>query len=245
MNKKKKQVSNTNDAMGSKQNTKKSGYAGEKDGKSGKAMFKSEFSLILLGAGLVTLIVFFIFFNPSVNQKSNESKNNLQLQDLEKRITKIETTLRKKKSKSSDIDSSGTSAPSAASPSIELYKSRVERVEAALSVKFDTLSKRLDTITHKLAVLSKKINNKTIQSTIRKTIAKSKTKKIKSIIHKPIKTKVLKKTQKKSSIFHTVKKGETLYGISRKYSTTVSKLRLLNKLNKKSEIYPGEMILVK
>ncbi len=245
MNKKKKQVSNTNDAMGSKQNTKKSGYAGEKSGKSGKTMFKSEFSLILLGAGLVTLIVFFIFFSPSFNQKSNGSGNDVQLQALEKRITDIETTLRKEKSKLTGIDSSGNSAPSATNPSIESYKLRVERVEAALSVKFDTLTKRLDTITSKLAALSKKINNKAIRPKVRKTIAKSTTRKIKSITHKPIRTKVMKKTQKKSSIFHTVRKGETLYGISRKYKTTVSSLRLLNKLKKTSEIYPGEVILVK
>ncbi len=245
MNKKKKQVSNTDDAIGNKQNTKKTGYAGEKGGKSGRTMFKSEFSLILLGAGLVTLIVFFIFFSPSVTQKSNESKNNLQLQALEKRITDIETTLRREKSKSTGIDSSGISASSALNPSIELYKSRVERVEAALSVKFDTLTKRLDNITRKLAALSKKNNNRTIRSSTKKTISKSRIKKIQSVTHKPVRPKVHKKIQKKSSIFHTVKKGETLYGISRKYSTTVSRLRLLNKLKKKSEIYPGEVILVK
>jgi len=247
MNRKEKQKSDTNNSMGNKLNTKKSGYAGEgaKVSKFGKSMFKSEFSLILLGAGLVTLIVFFIIFSPSVNQKSDKSKNNLQLQSLEKRITDIETILQKEKLKETDIGSSGTSSPSVVNHSIEIYKSRVERVETALSVKFDTLTKRLDIITQKLAVLSKKINNITARTTIRKTIAKSNTRKIKSITHKAKRPKVKKKSQKKNSIFHTVKKGDTLYGISRKYSTTVSRLRLLNKLSKKSEIYPGEVILVK
>ncbi len=245
MNKKKKQASHTNDSIEDKQNTKKSGYTGEKNRKAGRTMFKNEFSLILLGAGLVTLIVFFIFFSPSINKKSNESKKNLQLQSLEKRITDIETIIQKEKLEGTGIRSSENSAPLAANHSIELYKSRVERVEAALSVKFDTLTKRLDTITQRLAALSKKINNRQVRSTTGRTVTKSKIKKITSVTHKAKRPKAHKKIQKKSSIFHTVKKGETLYGISKKYGTTVSRLRLMNKLNKKSEIYPGEVILVK
>ena len=127
------------------------------------------------------------------------------------------------------------------SPPLASYQARVDRIEAALSVKFNTLTKRLDIITKKLAVLSKQINKRTNRSRIKKTVAKSNAKQIKSITHKPQKT----RTQKKQSIFHTVKKGETLYSISKKYKTTVNRLKNLNKLTKRSNIFPGEIILIK
>ena len=101
-------------------------------------------------------------------------------------------------------------------------------------------------ITKRLAVLSKQINKKTHRPKIKKTVAKSNAKQIKSITHKPHKTMAQKtRAQKKQSIFHTVKKGETLYSISKRYKTTVNRLRNLNKLKKRSDIFPGEIILIK
>ena len=44
--------------------------------------------------------------------------------------------------------------------------------------------------------------------------------------------------------YHTVSSGETLYGISQRYGLTVNKIRLLNRLDDKSIIYPKQKLLV-
>jgi LysM repeat protein len=44
--------------------------------------------------------------------------------------------------------------------------------------------------------------------------------------------------------YHTVRKGESLYGIAKKYGLPVDTLRRLNNLNKKSVIRPGQKLLV-
>ena len=44
--------------------------------------------------------------------------------------------------------------------------------------------------------------------------------------------------------YHRVRAGETLYGISRRYGTTVEELRRLNKLPKEATIYPDQKLLI-
>lgn len=44
--------------------------------------------------------------------------------------------------------------------------------------------------------------------------------------------------------YHEVQKGETLYGIARKYKTSVAELRRLNGLSANDAIYPNQKLLV-
>ena len=44
--------------------------------------------------------------------------------------------------------------------------------------------------------------------------------------------------------YHTVKSGETLYSISRRYALTVEKIQMLNKLEDRILIYPGQNLLL-
>ncbi|MGD9005842.1 MAG: LysM domain-containing protein, partial [Desulfobacterales bacterium] len=46
------------------------------------------------------------------------------------------------------------------------------------------------------------------------------------------------------SKIHTVKQGETLYRISRRYNLTVDQLRQYNQLDSKAAIYPGQKLKV-
>ena len=55
-------------------------------------------------------------------------------------------------------------------------------------------------------------------------------------------SKVSKKLSKKR--YHTVNSGDSLWRISRRYGLTVKNIRVLNKLNNKSVIYPGQRLLV-
>ena len=43
---------------------------------------------------------------------------------------------------------------------------------------------------------------------------------------------------------HLVRTGETLYGISHRYGVSIDKLRTLNKLDKKADIYPGQKLKI-
>ncbi|MBT6340198.1 MAG: LysM peptidoglycan-binding domain-containing protein, partial [Desulfobacula sp.] len=49
----------------------------------------------------------------------------------------------------------------------------------------------------------------------------------------------------KKGLFHTIKKGETLYSISKKYNTDVETLRKLNKLSVNATIFKGNKIFVR
>ncbi|MEA3485897.1 MAG: LysM domain-containing protein, partial [Candidatus Aerophobetes bacterium] len=44
--------------------------------------------------------------------------------------------------------------------------------------------------------------------------------------------------------YHTVRKGETLYRISRFYGVTVDEIRRTNHLGSNTEIYPGQKLLI-
>lgn len=56
---------------------------------------------------------------------------------------------------------------------------------------------------------------------------------------------IFSKSGKGAGKSHTVKKGETLYSISRKYRTTVEKLVKLNRLKNKNALQAGQKIRVK
>jgi len=44
--------------------------------------------------------------------------------------------------------------------------------------------------------------------------------------------------------YHVVKRGDSLYGIARKYGLSVERLRTLNKISNGKPIYPGQKLLV-
>ena len=100
----------------------------------------------------------------------------------------------------------------------EQFKERFQRSEASLILRMDHMTKNLDSL--------------------KKQMDKSSTRKAKPSTT----TTVSKKTDKKR--FHTVKPGETLYKIGRKYGLTVEKMRRLNKLADGAVIHPGQKLLV-
>ena len=55
-------------------------------------------------------------------------------------------------------------------------------------------------------------------------------------------SKNFRKSQNKP--YHTVKAGETLYSISRRHALTVKKIQMLNNLEDRSVIYPGQNLLL-
>ncbi|WP_457607336.1 LysM peptidoglycan-binding domain-containing protein [Nitratifractor sp.] len=59
------------------------------------------------------------------------------------------------------------------------------------------------------------------------------------------KVKEAKKTKKQSAVYHTVKHGDVLWRIAKKYGVTVREIRKLNKLSRRSVIHSGQKLLIK
>jgi len=188
---------------------------------------KNEFALILIGALLLTIIIFFLFFNSSdsVNEPVEKSISSTSFADLEKRVEKIEQTLQINENSSGSAEEKDIQG-------IDPLEERMLRLETAFLVKFDSLIERMGKIENSISLLK----NRAVPAAItKKTVAKKPATPVKKAVKKV----------KKASIFHTVQKGETLYYISKKYNTSVATLRKLNKLSSKAKIYPGDNILIR
>jgi LysM repeat protein len=196
---------------------------------------KNEFALILLGALLLTIIVFFLFFRSGDDTTTADKQvpETNAVAALEKRVEDIENKVNMELKQGQVV--SGDEQP-AGSPDLNRMEERVARLEAAFALKFDSMIERLDS-------LEAKVNS--IQSRpVAQPVSKPDTTiKKKAVAEK--KTTTVKKPDPKSQMFHTVKKGETLYSISKKYNTSVDALRELNNFSKEAKIYPGNNILVR
>jgi LysM repeat protein len=101
---------------------------------------------------------------------------------------------------------------------LEQFKDRFDRLEASMSLRMDHLV--------------------TGMNNLQKDIAKAKAQRTQVV--KP--AAVVKKTPKKR--YYTVRPGDTLYNIARKYGVTVKKIRALNKLSDRAVIHPGQKLIV-
>ncbi|MFC1867964.1 LysM peptidoglycan-binding domain-containing protein [Thermodesulfobacteriota bacterium] len=54
-----------------------------------------------------------------------------------------------------------------------------------------------------------------------------------------------KKSSRAKGSHHEVQRGETLFGIAKKYGLSVDELRDMNKLSKDKSIYPGQKLLIR
>ncbi len=102
--------------------------------------------------------------------------------------------------------------------SFEQFKERFKRSEASMAVKMNNITEGQDNLQKKMAEVMPE-NSRSREP-----------------------TEVYRKTAKKS--YHTVRAGESLYLISRRYGLTVKKIQHLNKMNGRSVIYPGQKLLL-
>ncbi|MCP3873695.1 MAG: LysM peptidoglycan-binding domain-containing protein [Desulfobacteraceae bacterium] len=188
---------------------------------------KNEFALILFGALMLTVIIFFLFFRSSgtkIESNIKKSTASTSFAELETRIEKIEQILQ---IQDKSLNPDGKSKIQGIDP----VKERVTRLETAFSVKFDSLIERMGKLERNISQIKK-----------RPVVAKASKPAVKKAVI-PVKKSITK--EKKSSMFHTVQKGETIYSISKKYNTSIKTLQKLNNFTKSTKIYPGNNILIR
>ena len=213
----------------------------------GSSLLKmNEFTLIIIGALVVTVLVFFLFFrspDPGTDEDTGSQTETLTDTGLERRIAALEVSLARIASSPTAAD---TAAPDAKGQAA--LDQRITRLETALTLKLDSLLDRMARMENQMDKRAAAM--KTASSSPAPKAKKPAAKTAAAAPSKPVPekapaTKKPAQPKKKVQQFHTVKKGETLWSISQKYNTTVAAIRKLNKLSAEDKIYVGNNILVR
>ncbi|WDP88873.1 MAG: LysM peptidoglycan-binding domain-containing protein [Desulfobacter sp.] len=209
----------------------------------GSLLKMNEFTLIMVGALVVTVLVFFLFFrSPDPDDRGREDTLGAAPQPavaadprMEQRIADLEVSL-SRLAASSPMPEAPVQGDAKAVSDLD---QRVTRLERAMTLKLDGLMDRLAKMEKRVAALKQAPAAVKPAAKLPKPVA--------AVSQKaPLKKKAVQTTKKKkTNIFHTVKKGETLWSISQKYKTSVAALRKLNNMTAKDNIYPGNNILVR
>ncbi|MEN8243500.1 MAG: LysM domain-containing protein [Thermodesulfobacteriota bacterium] len=165
--------------------------------------------IIWIPAIVVVIILLYIFLPTGNNtqDKAQLSGFDARLDQLEKRMLKLESVGERVLNLEKSLKDNGT------------IEKRLDRLEASLA-------KRMDQVDKELLQLRKQLEAKPIKKST------------------PPPATQQKKTTTERANQHVVKKGETLYSISRKYGLSVEQLRKKNGLDKNSVIHVGQKLTV-
>lgn len=224
-------------------------YSSKKQKKVTQKSKGTEKPFILIGFIIVVLIFATLFFLPGVGKKSDENK----IEILGKKIAAIE----KKLSVNGNI-TGRISFLERQQEKIDDSINDIEKQIAKLSSKIIRTTGNIDLLLSASKknrstwkVSTKKKDSKKVKTSNSNRIKKkkvetvSKTRKKKKEISKKKKEISKKVTEKKPKVrYHIVKKGDTLYNISRRYNLTVTQLQSINKLKKDKVIVLGQKLLV-
>lgn len=138
----------------------------------GKSMLKkSDLSMVFIGAGIITLIIFFVFLRPSGDADKEIAKSisdpaNPPIEDTVKSLEQKLTTLEEMLQTINASQAGVTGQQKVEMPDIKPYVARIERVETALSVKFDVLTARVDKLDDKLSGIIRDVekNNRIVNN---------------------------------------------------------------------------------
>ena len=142
----------------------------------------------------------------------------VQLLALESRLEQLESRL-------GSIESEGGLSQSGdPGNQLLLLTERLDQLEANITARINNMANQLDTAALKPAPEA---------VTKTQTPSKAETAKTAPAVKKETAAKI-----------HTVKQGDTLYRISRRYNLSVEQLRQYNQLDQKASIYPGQQLKV-
>lgn len=190
-----------------------------------KSFFKrNDFPFFLLGGFVLILLIFILFKLPETAEKKGLDESlkgdgakelKQALDDIRKEIVEIRYNI-----------SSGLSS------------------KEDISMLLNELEQRFD---QKFVLIENKVDD--LKSVIEKNNLKKQTNTISGKItdKKPLfekKSVSIKDSETVKKFYHTVKKGDTLYSISRKYGVEVAEIKKLNNM-KNNSIQPGGKLLIK
>ncbi|OQX24068.1 MAG: hypothetical protein BWK80_22785 [Desulfobacteraceae bacterium IS3] len=196
---------------------------------------KDKMPLILAGAGVVTLIIFFLLLFPK-NQKSGTGvftdtseerlaqieKRLLSLEEMNQRLTQLESRSRES----------------------ENISGKVETLETSMTSRMDHIVKRLDSLQKGTGAEPRPAESSSRQAAKPpdKTVkVPEKTAKIPEKISEKVSEKIPDKAKPR---YHELRKGENLYQISRTYKVPLEDLQRLNKITPGTVLQPGQKIIL-
>ena len=187
-----------------------------------KRFGKVEMPFIILGVGLCVFLAVYVGFSV---MSGKEGKSGVNADALGIRLSNLEARL-------SQLQAADTSLTDDTADLTDILQ-RLDRLEATVSLKLNIMEK-------KIAELS--VPSQT-ESKPKIAIAPKKATKTAPAPQPQKAAKATVATAK--PVYHTIRKGETFYSISKKYGLTVEKLQQMNNLKKGDTIYPGQKLLVK
>ena len=231
--------------------------------------------IALVGVVIVLLVVMVIVFKNTGSNTPQPEKiqgdpiagNMAMINLLEQRMERMESAFAGMLEKVSAT----TKAGPASEADINVFSGRVDRVETAMSAKFNIIVENLDKLDIQMADALSRIKTleagrggstvvrekaqpsaTPVKASVTPSVSTGKTTSQSSAAKSGDKKTALKKnrpaTEMKagsSHVYHVIQKGETFYSISRKYNTTVENLHKLNHFSKQPTIYPGDKLIVK
>lgn len=178
---------------------------------------KKDKSFLIVCAAVLCLLFLIISFLP-VTGKIEDQK---YIKELEARISALERKL-----DGAEFTPEKMRELTATGSKMESFINNYNRLDASVTLKTNLLAGRIDKLQTQIDTLERPTPKKQVPIKVKKKVKKT----------------VKKKTEPE---YHTVKKGETFYSISRKYGVTLGQIRSLNGFSQGAVIYPGQKIIVR
>jgi LysM repeat protein len=186
---------------------------------------KIEMPFVLLGIGLVAFVGIYM----GLSVMSGGTADDDMVEKLTARLDTLEQKI-------NQLESQGA-IPSGDGMNTADISSRLDRAEATLSLRLNVVEKRLDDMP-----VNKPPQPVAESLPVKEEVSRPVKDEAPAIVAAP---KPKKKSAQAKLVYHTVKKGDTYYSISKKHGLTVEKLQKMNKLKPEAVIVPGQKLVVK
>ncbi|MDY0132399.1 MAG: LysM peptidoglycan-binding domain-containing protein [Desulforegulaceae bacterium] len=198
----------------------------KEDDRMKKILKRADFPFFLLGGFVLILLIFILVKLPGENNLGSGSSipKGDSVKELKQTLADI---------KSEVIEIRYNFSSSASSPKDEL-SSFLNEIDRKIDQRFFVIEKKIDDLKDLVE------KNKTVLNIPSPKESSVKDKKPLSLKKDESSIKV----ENVKKVYHSVKKGDTLYGISRKYKVSVEEIKKINKM-KNNSIQPGDKLLIK
>ncbi|MGM0417885.1 MAG: LysM peptidoglycan-binding domain-containing protein [Thermodesulfobacteriota bacterium] len=187
---------------------------------------RADFPFFLLGGFILILLIFILVKLPAQTETDKSEFNSEQAETLKKSLDELRNEIAEIQFSLNNLNQ----------PESESFAESMDRLDKRFSDQFENLENKLDEIRtiakNNQSTLEEKqySDKKPVSSPEKKVSAK--------------KEETSKEEETSKKVYHEVKKGDTLYSISRKYDVAVSEIKNLNNI-KNDAIQPGAKLLVK